>query len=175
MLKAGGEPDLAQNPLRNVLQRAHDFSPTGTLPILGVRPTRSSRRASDPPPGSTSIFFHLFASSEGSSTLHCFPTGDYNGPSGSGESWFEPRRGNEARQRLRSCRASPICGVCFRVRRGGCSCAARRLQAAARLIRPSPAREPHSRKRSRQEVAGAARDRQLEPEGPPDATAPGPA
>ena len=28
--------------------------------------------------------------------------------SGSGESWFEPRRGNEARQRLRCCRVSSI-------------------------------------------------------------------
>ena len=32
--------------------------------------------------------------------------------SGSGQSWFEPSRGNEARQRLSRCRASPICGVC---------------------------------------------------------------
>ena len=31
---------------------------------------------------------------------------------GSGESWFEPRRGNEARPRPRSCRASPVRGVC---------------------------------------------------------------
>jgi hypothetical protein len=35
----------------------------------------------------------------------------YNGHSGSGESWFEPRRGNEARQRLTRWRASPFRGV----------------------------------------------------------------
>ena len=39
----------------------------------------------------------------------CWNSADYDGPSGSGESWFEPRRGNEARQRLSCCRAFPIC------------------------------------------------------------------
>src|SRR5688572_22654006 len=32
--------------------------------------------------------------------------------SGSGESWFEPRRGNQARQRLTVCRASLFATVC---------------------------------------------------------------
>jgi hypothetical protein len=36
----------------------------------------------------------------------CWNSAGYHGPSGSGESWFEPRRGNEARQRLSRCRAS---------------------------------------------------------------------
>jgi hypothetical protein len=42
----------------------------------------------------------------------CWNLGCFCGPSGSGESCFEPSRGNEARQRLSCCRASPICGVC---------------------------------------------------------------
>ena len=36
----------------------------------------------------------------------CWDLAGHHGLSGSGESWFEPRRGNEARQRLSCCRAS---------------------------------------------------------------------
>ena len=50
----------------------------------------------------------------------CWNSGRFCGPSGSGESWFEPRRGNEARQRLPDCRASRICGVCESLCLGRC-------------------------------------------------------
>jgi hypothetical protein len=49
----------------------------------------------------------------------CWSSGGYSGLSGAGESWLtfgrlrlEPRRGNEARQGLRSCRALLINGLC---------------------------------------------------------------
>ncbi len=45
----------------------------------------------------------------------CRNSKGYGGPPGSGESWFEPRRGNcEARRHLRWCRASLFCSPCKR-------------------------------------------------------------